>query len=153
MKKSISVSILTLLCAILFPLTVCAMETIQTQPSSDGNFEASLFGVKVRGNVLTIKLKMKNVAAKSVKSHFYYNEVYFTDIKEKKKYFALKDSEGNYIAGPRDRDSNGGAVERYIGTDEQVIVWVKFPAPPETSDTIDIIVPGILPFEEIKLNR
>ncbi len=153
MKKLISAAITALVFGVLFPLSGYAMETIQVQPSSDGNFETSLFGAKVRGEVLTVKIKLKNVSTKSVKIQFYYKDAYYTDIKNKKKYFALKDSDGKYIAGPSDRASEGGKVERYIEGDGQVIIWIKFPAPPETTDTVDIIIPGILPFEEIKISR
>jgi len=153
MKKLISAMITALTFGILFSISGFAMEPIQTQLSSDGNFEASLLGAKVRGEVLTVKIKLKNVSAKSEKMQFYYKDAYYTDIKNKKKYFALKDSDGKYIAGPQDRDSEGGKVERYINSNGQGIIWIKWPAPPETTDIIDIIFPGILPFEEIKIGR
>jgi hypothetical protein len=153
MKRISLAIIMALVIGSLFSLPGYAQEAIQTQPSSDGNFEASLIGAKVKREVLTVKIKLKNIASKSNKMECTYKSVYYTDIKNKKKYFALKDSEGKYIAGPQDRGSNGGKVERYIDSGAQTIIWIKFPAPPETTDTIDIIIPGILPFEEIEIKR
>ena len=126
---------------------------IQIQPSSDGNFEASLISAKTRKEVLTVKVKLKNVASKSAKILIHYKDVYFLDIENKKKYFALKDSEEKYIAGPIDRRSEGGQLSRFIDSDGQVIFWVKLPAPPETIKTVDIFFPSILPFEEIEIKR
>ncbi len=149
MKKAALLLITALAMVVMLSFSVYAMEDIQTQPSSDGVFEASLFGVKIRGEVLTVKIRVKNISGGSAKLQFYYKDAYYADIKGKKKYFALKDSEGKYIAGPQDRSSDGGKVERYIKNDGQGIFWIKFPAPPETTETVDIIIPGILPFEEI----
>ncbi len=153
MRKSVSASIAALAMVVVVSTSVFAMENLQTQPSSDGSFEASLFGAKVRGEVLTVKFRVKNVSGETAKLEFKYKDAYYTDIKEKKKYFALKDSEGKYIAGPRDRSSDGGKVERYIKNDGQGIFWIKFPAPPATTETVDIIIPGVLPFEEIAIAR
>lgn len=153
MKKMVSATIMALVIGILFSLSGYAMDPIQMQPSSDGNFDASLTSVKVRNEVLTVRIRLKNIASKSKKIQLFYKDVYYTDIKDKKKYFALKDSEGKYIAGPQDRGAQGGKVERYIDADGQIIMWIKFPAPPETTETIDIFVPGILPFEEIEIKK
>lgn len=153
MKRKFSTIIMALVIGAVFSLPGYAQEAIQTQPSSDGNFEASLIGAKVRRKVLTVKIKVKNITTKNNKLECRYKSVYYTDIKNKKKYFALKDSEGKYIAGPLDRGSDGGKVERYIDSGGQGIIWIKFPAPPETTDTIDIVIPKILPFEEIEIKR
>lgn len=153
MKKFISAAFMALAAGPLCSLSGLAMEPIQTQPSSDGKFEASLTSAKVRRDVLTVKIRLKNIATESAKLEFKYKSVYVTDIEEKKKYFALKDSAGTYIAGPQDRSSEGGKVERYIDAGGQAIVWVKFPAPPEATQTVDIFVPRVLPFEEIEIER
>ncbi len=147
MRKRILSVIMALAIA---PLSGYAMETIQTQPSSDGNFEASLTSIKIKRGVLTINIRVKNVSLKSAGMDFSYKEVYYIDVDNKKKYFVLRDSEGKYIAGP---NLTSGTFYYSIDPDGQKIAWIKFPAPPETTNTIDIFVPGILPFEEIKVTR
>ena len=89
MKKPLFTSIMTLTIVFLLSFSGYAMETIQTQPSSDGNFEASLIDTKVRREVLTIKIRIKNVTSEKKMSDIQYKSVYYTDIMEKKKYYPL----------------------------------------------------------------
>jgi len=154
MKQMISASIMTLLLGILLtPLSGNAMEVIQIQPSSEGKFEASLTSAKIKRDVLTIQVIMKNVSAKRASMTLWYKAVYYIDVENKKKYFILKDSDGQYIAGPKKGSTHGGYFGGAIEPNEQKISWMKFPIPPESSSIVDIIVPGILPFEEIQLTR
>jgi len=153
MGKIILTTIMALAIGTLFSPSGYAMETIQTQPSSDGKFEATLSSVKIKRDVLTIRVIVKNVSAKKAGIEIAFKDAYFTDVEDKKKYFVLKDSEGQYIAGPKRAASYGGYFGGSIDPDGQKIVWMKFPAPPETTTTVDIFVPGILPFEEIQITR
>ena len=150
MKKVISVKIMVLAIGAFLSISGYAMEVMQTQPSSDGNLESSLLSAKVRREVLTVKIKFKNISSKEINKRFQYDFVYYSDLDEKKKYFVLKDSEGQYIAGPINK-------YRYftcdLQPDEQRIIWMKFPAPPTTTKSIDIFIPEIMPFEEIQITR
>jgi len=139
--------------AILMVWPVSAAKVIQEQPSTDGNMEASLISAAVRGEVLTVKVILKNTSGKKATPMFFFKDVYYTDLKDKKKYFALKDAEGQYIAGPRYDGSNGGRFWFDIGPDGKKIIWVKFPAPPQTTESVDIFLPGILPFEAVPLRK
>ncbi len=135
------------------PLLGYAGEAMQTQPSSDGKVEGAIIGVKVKRGVLTVKVSLKNVSENRIEPEMFFREVYFTDIKENKKYFCLKDSNGRYISGPQDSGFRGGTFKDKIPFGEKRIIWMKFPAPPESSDTIDIFLPGMLPFEEIEIKK
>jgi len=152
-KNLIAVAIITLAIGLLPAHSAYAMESIQTQPSSDGNFEASLIGVKIRDEILTLKVMLKNVGSKKKGISIEFAEVYYTDVKDKKKYFVLKDSEGIYIAGPQYGKSGGGYFKSYIKAGSQAIVWIKMPAPPATTETIDLFLPGFLPLEEVAITR
>jgi len=132
---------------------VNAEEAIQTQPSSDGKIKASIIGAKVKRGVLTVKVSLKNISGIKIEPEIRYREIYYADINEKKKYYALKDSNGKYIAGPQHYDWGGGTFKARIAAGEKRIIWLKFPAPPENTKAIDIFVPGILPFEEVELKR
>jgi hypothetical protein len=33
------------------------------------------------------------------------------------------------------------------------LVWFKFPAPPATAETINLVIPDVLPFEELAISR
>lgn len=133
--------------------TASAGEPIQVQMSTDGNLEASLIGLKIRSDVLTAKVIIQNTSGRRVKAKFEFRHVYYTDLKERKKYFGLKDSEGAYIAGPKADGVVGGRFWSDLQPDEKKILWVKFPAPPATTESIDLFIPGFLPFEDVPLGR
>jgi hypothetical protein len=66
--------------------------------------------------------------------------VYFTDPAENKKYGGLKDSGGQWISQ--------GEAKAYAPGDQQGI-WMKFPAPPPSSNKITFVFPGFPPFEDL----
>lgn len=78
-----------------------------------------------------------------------FRDVYYADIEDKKKYFALKDAGGQFIAGPKYDDGDGGRFWYKIPAGKMKILWVKFPAPPDKTAAIDFFLPTILPFEEV----
>jgi hypothetical protein len=154
MKKAVLVIlVLSIAIAISLPIIALSREVIQSQPSSDGKMEASLNQVKIRGNILSIRVTLKNTTDKTIEPEIHYKEFYYTDIKEKKKYFPLKDSKGNFLAGPQHSEWQGGTFKTKIKGGESRTIWLKFPAPPEATETVDLFVPGILPFEEVKISR
>lgn len=153
MKGKISVLFVSAITIIIFTIPVFAQEVIQVQPSTDGNFEASLFSVKIRKNVLTLMTKLKNVSDGRVSLRIDYRDVYYTDVDKEKKYFALKDADGQYIAGPKSDKSEGGRFWYKIPGGKTKIMWIKFPAPAPDTATIDIFLPTILPFEEVAIKK
>jgi hypothetical protein len=70
--------------------------------------------------------------------------VYVTDPAENKKYFGLKDSAGSWLAQ--------GEAKHYAPGERQVM-WMKFPAPPETSARIGFVFQGFPPFEDLAVSR
>ena len=130
-----------------------AVNAIQTQPATSGPFEADLIKASVRNNVLTIQVAFRCQGPPEDPIEFYFKDVYLTDLKNKKKYYPLKDSSGRYLAGPADSWLEGGAFKSYMRPGGRVIFWIKFPAPPADVQTIDIMVPGFLPFEDVPITR
>ena len=150
MRKSISLLIFFVL---LLAAALWALEAIQTQMSTDGNFEVSLIRAKVKGEVLTIQVLLKNTSSRNKDYGFYFKDIYYTDTKEKKKYYGLRDTNGHYIAGPVEDWSAGGVFRAKLEPNAKAIFWIKFPAPPATTETIDIYIPWALPFEDVKITR
>jgi hypothetical protein len=154
MKKHFTVfTIVSFLSFILLVSLSHALEAIQTQPSSDGRLEASLIGADIKRSVLTVKVSLENTSTDRIEPEFAYESVYFADVEAQKKYFALKDENGLYIAGPRHSEWHGGSFKQHMNPGDKMIIWVKFPAPPESTTVIDIFFPGILPSEEVELKR
>lgn len=150
MKKRLVLVVLFLL---VWASASWADNVIQTQMSTDGMFEASLIRAKVKGEVLTFQVIFKSISSKSAPCSFHFGDVYYTDTKEKKKYFGLKDTNGCFIAGPADNWISGGRFRSYIKPQGKRIFWTKFPAPPATTESIDLYIPGFLPFEDVKIAR
>ena len=146
---------LTLILIITLLLTVgtWAADPIQTQPSSDGKMDVALIGCKIRNNVLTIKISIENISESRIEPELTFKDFYYTDINAQKKYYALKDSDGKYIAGPVNSGWQGGLFKTKIPPKEKRIIWVKFPGPPEQCKSIDIFCPAILPFEDIEIKH
>ncbi len=81
-------------------------------------------------------------------SRFNYNfgweQLYFVDPAENKKYQFLTDSAGNRI------------LEVFYGNlapGQQRLNWAKFPAPPANSNKITIHIPHFAPFEDIPISQ
>jgi len=152
MKSIISALMMMItLGVMLLPAPGRCTEAVQVQPSSTGNFMGLLSPVKIKKGVLTITFIIKNVADKEKRAHFSYKDVYFIDPQGKKNYFALKDSTGQIIAGPKKYKIHGGEFDYDLPPNKSRILWIKFPAPPETVKSIDIFFPGFLPFEDVPL--
>ncbi|WP_337829009.1 hypothetical protein [Pseudonocardia sp. TMWB2A] len=125
-----------------------AQTVIQTQPGSDG-VVVDLNKVAVTGDVLTVQLSVKapNEDGKS----FYMSErqISIIDDATAQRYSLLKDGEGNPLASPL----SGTRVGNYISKGSTGIVWLKFPAPPATSKTVSINLPGVAPFDGVPVTR
>jgi len=79
-------------------------------------------------------------AAKPIYYNFDWQDLYYTDPAENKKYAYLTDSENNKILDIFWGNFNAG---------EQHLNWAKFPAPPPTSSKITVYIPKFMPFEDV----
>ena len=117
--------------------TVLATETF----SKDPNLRADLTEIRrVSGGALLVKWRIINTGQSNVYYDFAWDDLYYVDPAENKKYEYLKDSEGNRI------------IDVYWGTvkpGEQRTNWAKFPAPPATSTKISLTLPKFPPLEDV----
>jgi hypothetical protein len=130
-----------------------ATDVIQTQESNiwEG-IEADLIKINVRNDILTLRFKIRNTDSTSHTVEFYFKDCYIVDPANQKKYFPLKDSEGQFIGGPKEKEWEGGRFYISIDAGSSAGFWVKFPVPTNNPETIDISTPGFFPFEEVSLN-
>ena len=154
MKESVSATIVVSGAIILFlGAGVFSQEAVQVQPSSDGTLAASLTQAKVRENIFSVQLTLKNVSRRVLEPEMPFKDFYVTNIKDMKKYYPLQDSRGNFLAGPQYRAWQGGIFKNKIQPGEIRTIWVDFPVPPGAAKTVDLFVPGMLPFEGVKVSR
>jgi len=117
--------------------TVIASETY----SKDSNVRADLTEVRrVSGGALLVKWRVTNTGQSNVYYDFSWDDLYYVDPAENKKYEYLKDSEGNRII-----DVAWGTLK----PGEQRSNWAKFPAPPATSTKISLMLPKFPPLEDV----
>ncbi len=150
-RSSIGVSAVGLLMGLAL---LAGAEVIQTQESEiwEG-FEADLTRLSIRNDVLTLRFKIRNTGSKRTLVEFYYKDCYIVDAVNQKKYFPLKDSEGQFIAGPKEKEWEGGRFRFTFDSGSSAGFWVKFPVPADNPETVDIHVPGFFPFEEVSLEQ
>ena len=71
------------------------------------------------------------------------SDMYYVDVKNKKKYPIIKDTERKPLS------SNLEYLE--VGAGETKAGWAKFPAPPSDVTAISVYIPGAPPFENVPI--
>jgi hypothetical protein len=135
------------------PVADAAPAVLARQPfNSDPDLTCEVLEVRrVSGGAVLLKWRLVRASAtsgsavageKGIWHNWSWADVYFTDPAENKKYSGLKDTAGSWLAqGPF-----GGHSYKPGG---QQAMWMKFPAPPETSTKVTFIFPGFPPFEDV----
>lgn len=123
--------------------------------SNDPNLRCDLLEVKrVSGGALNIRWRIVNTVGqaggltgtpgKPISYNFSWNEFYYIDPAENKKYGYLTDSGGNRILQ---------VFEGQYAAGQQRVNWAKFPAPPATSKKISVYIAKFPPFEDIPVSE
>lgn len=127
------------------PLAIAQPDpVIQSQETNFPGITAELIQCKRKKGVLTVKVRLKNISSKSVRTWWpdVQKTAYLLDETNQKKYFPLKDVIGNCICN---------AVNDHIKPNMSKTSWFKFPAPPQEVKEISIILPLSAPFEDVPI--
>ncbi|MDG2046222.1 MAG: hypothetical protein P8J79_03320 [Halioglobus sp.] len=125
-------------------------EALQTEMSLSGDMDVDVIRANIRDNIFTVVLVYRNNGEAKAKIYYNFNEVYFIDDTEKKKYHVLKDSKNQWLGAPM---NSAGDISKRIDAGGKQLVWFKFPAPPETTKSVNLVIPDVLPFEELAITR
>ena len=123
---------------------------LAVEEMSSGGIEVSLLELKrASGDTVTAKWLYKNTGEekKSV-SHLMSDEYYLVDPDAKKKYFCVKDTKNNWVAG-----TNSGYNNVELEPGKTFKMWAKFPAPPAATEKITLYLEGVPPFEDVPLAK
>lgn len=124
------------------------------QYSADPDLRCDLLEVKrISGGAVMIRWRLVNTKGsaqsglaaaqpKPINYDFNWDDIYYIDPAENKKYNFLKDAEGQRIIDVWYGNLDAG---------QQRANWAKFPAPPATSKKISINIPKFPPFEDVAL--
>jgi hypothetical protein len=124
------------------------------QFGADPDLRCDLLEVKrVSGGALTIRWRVVNGggapggltggAGKKIDYRFHWEDLYYIDPAENKKYQFLTDAAGHQILD---------VYEGEYAPGQQRVQWAKFPAPPVSSTKISITLPKFPPFEDIPIS-
>ncbi|HXO21377.1 MAG TPA: hypothetical protein VOA87_15805 [Thermoanaerobaculia bacterium] len=126
-----------------------ATPVIASQPSNWPGIVVEVTQFRRKGNTVTAQLRLRNQGSGRAKPEILYNEVYLTDLGAGKKYQALKDEDGSYIAA-----LHQGWKDRWyedIQPGESSTLWVKFPAPPPDVKSLTLTIPSTPPFDDLPI--
>jgi len=130
------------------PAPAPAPAAIQIQPGPRGS-QVTLNRVAVTGDVLTVALTFQGTTCCA---YIPVDQVSIIDDATAQRISVLKDNGGQWMAAPM--DSGSAMKELRIGNDNSPTqVWFKFPAPPATSKTVSLNIPGVAPFDAVPITR
>jgi len=129
-----------------------AQDALQTQyhDTLDG-LEVDLVKLDVQNSILTMRFRVRHTGESKVTWQFNYSDCYIMDETNQKKYSALKDSDGLYIAGPVYDKNNGGRFWFDFMPGQTKGIWIKFPEPTDGPEAITISLPNVSPFDAVKM--
>jgi len=114
-----------------------------------GGVVAEVTEFRRKGNTLTAKVRFRNQGTAPAPVEILYPEVYLMDAAAGKKYSALKDDSSTFIAALKP-----GWKDRWyetIAPAQEMVIWMKFPAPPPEVKAITFQVPGVPPFDDLAI--
>lgn len=100
---------------------------------------------------MAVVMEWHNTTDKSVSGGraLYFKDIHLYDPHNDKKYFVLRDASGAYLAGPRSDANDGGRWWIKLPPGEKVRSWASFAAVPSSTQTVDVVIPQLTPFESI----
>ena len=129
-----------------------AATVIQSQPGPDGS-QVDLLSVKVTGDILTVAMRCSSPERYNRES-IRVAQISVIDDATSQRIGVLKDNEGNAMVSNLVRSSSPDNDNMMVDcTSKPGVMWAKFPAPPATSATVSINLPGVAPFDGIPVQR
>lgn len=124
---------------------------IATQPGSKGS-QWELTKAAVTGSVLTVQFNVRAGDEHLWNPSLPLSDVSVVDDATAQRYSPLQDNAGKPMAAPLNT-VNDKMLKIDIKKNSNGVIWVKFPAPPATSQTISINIPDVAPFDGVAIQR
>jgi len=127
----------------------------QAQPAETevAGVTAEVVELRQSGGVLRLAVRFANGATKTAEfSRYEVGRIVLVDVKSKKKYFPLKDANGQFIGGPIGDSIDGGRIALKIPQRQSTVLWAYFePVPAGTVMTVE--VPFAFPFDNVPVTE
>ncbi len=130
-----------------------AADPVQTQMTLSADIEVDVIKAKVSDKILTVNMLLRNTTDKRAEFRGVIDDSHYIVKEENKKYHVLKDSKGMWLADPLNYGSSSAWFEVKIPASGKRLLWVRFPAPPENVNSIDLSIQGVLPFDGLTITR
>lgn len=137
------------------PLTSAVAAPLATSEGETSGLSVEVTEFKrTSGGTVNLKFAMINSGDKEVAIHGDYAEpsskndfgsiggVTLVDAANKKKYFVVRDSDGNCVCSTKIQNIKQGT---------RAVLWAKFPAPPADVKSLSISVPHFAPMDDVPL--
>lgn len=128
-----------------------AAAPIATQTGPKGS-QWDLSKVAVTGNVLTVQFNVRAGDEHLWNPSLPLSDVSVVDDATSQRYSPLQDASGKPMAAPLNTQNNQ-KLKLDIQKNSSGVIWVKFPAPPATSQTVSINIPEVAPFDGVAIQR
>lgn len=111
---------------------------------------------RTSGDTVSLKFSITNASNESLDYGYNFGETNRTsdfasiggavliDEANKKKYFVVRDSEGQCVCSRGLKDQDAGETRN---------LWARFPAPPEDVQKISVVIPHFSPMDDVPLSR
>jgi hypothetical protein len=135
------------------PAGSAASDGLGSADGEQSGTRAVITDLRHTGNTVTLKFVIYNDSSAGIGMggklnadgyHGYRNVsgVHLVDSAGKKKYFAVKDSEGNCECSDNVDD---------VAPKSQVSLWVRFPAPPDGVAKVAVQIPHFIPLDDVPI--
>ena len=143
--------VLTLAVAVLLLLpTIAFSQPVETEMTG---VTAELLELRQSGGVLRLAVRFTNSESKTAEaSRFSPERMVLVDVKSKKKYFPLKDANGQYLAGPLGDWIDGGRIRLAIPAGQPNVMWAYF-EPLGVGTVVNVELPLMFPFENVAVTE
>lgn len=152
-KSTALATLLAFAAPIALPITFAHAAVVQTQMTTDANAEVDAVKVKVDGDIMSIILMFRNTSDQRLEYKLDTAETYYIDKAANKKFHMLKDNKNRWVASEVKYYSSSSEFSFKINKGAKKLIWMKFPAPADGVETIDFSMPGILPFDGLKVSK
>jgi hypothetical protein len=138
-----------------FPASAPSDSALATTQGDLQGLKIAINSLKRTSNTVTLMFTVYNGAATKFNSQGVFDGdeyhryrhlggVHLIDTQSKKKYFVVTDSDGKVLSSNDFPD---------IEPRSQIMVWAKFPAPPDEVQKITVEIPHFIPLEDVPISR
>jgi hypothetical protein len=137
-------------------LSPAGAQVLATSDSEEGDKKVEITDLKRSGDAVTLRFRMINQSSKAVDFGYTYGEstlttdygsvggIHLIDQKNRKKYLVMRDEKNACVC------SRG---LKTIEPEKSAMLWARFPAPPEGTEKVTVVIPKFLPIDDVPIAK